>query len=287
MTADLIRAARVTLGGETRTLDLDDDTLPDWVTDALPDLGDKLPRKRYEKRLEALQIELVKLQAWLQETGERLIIVFEGRDAAGKGGTIKRVRQHMNPRTAPIVALPKPTERQQTQWYFQRYAQHLPAAGEAVLFDRSWYNRAGVERVMGFATPDQVARFLQEAPRFEDMLIRDGIHLRKFWLNIRQATQIERFHKRRHDRLKLWKLSPMDVEALERWDAYPQARDAMLAATHTQHAPWSVVRADDKRRARLALMRSLLASLPYGGKDEDVLDEPFRELCGGPEVLRG
>ena len=285
MTEDRVPAARITLGGETRVLDLDDAALPDWVAAAKPDRGPKLGRGTYGAQMDALQRELVKLQAWQAESGERVVCLFEGRDAAGKGGSIKRVRENLNPRRARIVALPKPTERERGEWYFQRYVPHLPSSGEIVLFDRSWYNRAGVERVMDFADEAQVACFLEAAPRFEHMLVRDGIHLRKFWLNVAQATQIERFHDRRHDPLKGWKLSPMDVEALSRWDDYTRARDAMFEATHTDHAPWTVLRADDKRRARLALIASLLDGLDYAGKDESAIDAVDRSMVGGPEVL--
>ena len=266
MTEDRVPEARVRLGGVTRPLDLDDETLPSWVTDALPE-RDRLKRKPYERQLHALQAELVKMQAWQQSSGQRIVCLFEGRDAAGKGGTIKRVREHLSPRAARIVALAKPTERERGEWYFQRYVAHLPTSGELVLFDRSWYNRAGVERVMGFADEAQVKSFLEEAPDFERALVRSGIVLLKFWLTVSQATQIVRFHERRHDPLKSWKLSPMDIEALGRWDAYTKARDAMFAATDTDCAPWTVIDADEKRRARLAVMRTILGAVDYDGKD--------------------
>ena len=267
---DRVPEARVTLGGVTRPLDLDHEALPDWVTEALP-ARDKLKRSDYEDQLRALQLELVKMQAWQQASGQRVVCLFEGRDAAGKGGAIKRVREHLNPRAARIVALAKPTERERGEWYFQRYVAHLPSAGEMILFDRSWYNRAGVERVMGFADEARVRSFLEEAPDFERALVRSGIVLLKFWLTISQATQIARFHARRHDPLKAWKLSPMDVEALSRWDAYTKARDAMFAATDTDCAPWTVIEADEKRRARLAVMRTILGAVDYDGKDEAVV----------------
>ena len=270
MTDDRVPEAQVTLGGVTRPLDLDDETLPTWVTDALPE-RDKLKRSAYEEELQALQVELVKMQAWQQSSGQRIVCLFEGRDAAGKGGTIKRVREHLSPRAARIVALAKPTERERGEWYFQRYVAHLPTDGELVLFDRSWYNRAGVERVMGFADEAQVRSFLEEAPDFERALVRSGMVLVKFWLTIAQATQIARFHARRHDPLKAWKLSPMDVEALGRWDAYTKARDAMFAATDTECAPWTVIEADEKRRARLAVMRTILGAVDYDGKDAGVV----------------
>ena len=281
---DRVPEVQVAMNGETRPLDLDDRDLPNWVTDALPDRGEKLKRKTYDERMGALQRELVKMQAWQEASGARVVCLFEGRDAAGKGGNIKRVRENLNARRARVVALPKPTERERGEWYFQRYARHLPTTGEIVLFDRSWYNRAGVERVMGFAGEAQVEHFLEEAPRFEAMLVRDGIHLRKFWLNIAQATQIKRFHDRRHDPLKGWKLSPMDVAALGKWEDYTRARDAMFAATHTDHAPWTVVRADDKRRARLGLIASLLDGIDYVGKDQGALGAVDRSMVGGPEA---
>jgi polyphosphate kinase 2 len=288
---DRTPAVEVEIGGERRRLDLDE-ALPDWAEGddlsrgAYP-YAERMKRKAYERTLHALQVELVKLQAWQQESGTRIVCVFEGRDAAGKGGAIKRVREHLNPRQVRIVALPKPTERERTEWYFQRYVAHLPAAGEAVLFDRSWYNRAGVERVMGFAEEAQVRRFLHEAPRFEDMLTDDGIVLVKFWLGVDRVTQIRRFHARRHDPLKTWKLSPMDIEALTRWDAYTEARDAMFAATHTEHAPWTVIRANDKRRARIEAIRAILLSCRYEGRDENAIGEPDGRIVGGPEMATG
>ena len=279
---DRVPEVQVTLNGRTRPLDLDDETLPTWVTDALP-ARRKMRRADYEEQLHDLQVELVKLQAWQEASGQRVVCLFEGRDAAGKGGTIKRVREHISPRRARVVALAKPTERERGEWYFQRYVAHLPTTSEMVLFDRSWYNRAGVERVMGFADEDQVQSFLEEAPDFERALVRAGIHLRKFWLTIDQATQIVRFHKRRHDPLKTWKLSPMDIEALGRWDDYTRARDAMFAATHTDCAPWTVVEANEKRRARLGVIRSLLSSLNYDGKDEGKIGKPDDAIVHAPE----
>lgn len=285
MSEDRVPSVDVTLDEQKRPLDLDHQPLPEWATEALPDRGKKLKRKIYDAQLEALQLELVKLQMWQVQSGARVVCLFEGRDAAGKGGSIARVRANLNPRRARIVALPKPTDREQGEWYFQRYVNHLPTTGEIVLFDRSWYNRAGVERVMGFASQTQVEHFLDEAPRFEEMLVRDGIHLRKFWLNIRQATQIKRFHDRRHDPLKGWKLSPMDVAALGRWHDYTDARDTMFSATHTDHAPWTVVIGDDKRRARLGLIASLLTGLDYTGKDDSVLADIDCSMVGGPAIL--
>ena len=229
--------------------------------------AEKLDREIYEAEMYALQKQLVLLQAHLLASGERVMVVFEGRDAAGKGGTIKTYLANLNPRHNLIAALPKPNDRERTQWYFQRYVDWLPAGAETVLFDRSWYNRAGVERVMGYATPQQVEQFLEEAPEFERRITKDGIHLFKFWLSIGREMQLKRFHDRRHDPLKVWKLSPIDLEALGRWDAYTQARDAMFAQTDAPHAPWRVVRANDKRRARLNLIRTVLERLEFSGKD--------------------
>jgi polyphosphate kinase 2 len=233
--------------------------------------AEKLDGETYETQMYALQKQLVLLQAHLLANGERVMLVFEGRDAAGKGGTIKTYLQNLNARHNLIAALPKPNDRERTQWYFQRYVDWLPAGGETVLFDRSWYNRAGVERVMGYATPEQVEHFLHEAPEFERRLTNDGIHLFKFWLSIGREMQLKRFHDRRHDPLKVWKLSPIDIEALGRWDAYTEARDAMFAHTDVPHAPWGVVRANDKRRARLNLIRTVLHRLQFRGKDVEAI----------------
>ncbi|GGQ39617.1 polyphosphate kinase 2 [Streptomyces virginiae] len=222
-----------------------------------------LKRAVYERELLRLQTELVKLQEWVRTEGARLVVVFEGRDAAGKGGTIKRVSEHLNPRVARVAALPKPTERERGQWYFQRYVEHLPAAGEIVLFDRSWYNRAGVEHVMGFCTPAEHQRFLRQCPVFERMLVEDGILLRKYWFSVSDAVQEERFRRRTEDPLRRWKLSPMDLESLTRWEAYSRAKDEMLVHTDTQDCPWYVVESDDKRSARLNMIAHLLSSVPY------------------------
>ena len=256
------------------SFDLEDPVLPDWVEErALASGGypydDTIKDKLYEEELTLLQIELVKLQRYVNESGARLVALFEGRDAAGKGGCIFTMRQYMNPRTARVVALPKPTEKEVGQWYFQRYTEQLPTTGELVLFDRSWYNRAGVEKVMGFCTAAETAEFLKQAPAFEKMLINDGIVLFKFWLNIGREMQLKRFHERRHNPLKIWKLSPIDYAALEQVETTTRkARDAMLAATHSKAAPWTVVRANDKRRARLAIIRHVLAAFAYPGRDD-------------------
>lgn len=266
------------INGEKRVFDLDHPDLPDWVKDGAFASDDypydkKLKWKKYEKRLEDLHAELVKAQYWLQETGERVICLFEGRDAAGKGGTIKAVRQNLNPRNVRTVALAKPTDVEQGQWYFQRYIEHFPTSGEMVLFDRSWYNRAGVEPVMGFCSPKQHQKFLVEAPKFEEMITDEGIHFFKFWLTIGQEMQLKRFHDRRHDEVKVWKLSPIDIKALGLWDAYGDARDLMFEKTHTAHAPWTVIRSNDKRRARLNAIRVILSALPYADKDADRIGE--------------
>jgi polyphosphate kinase len=223
----------------------------------------RLPKKPYERELLRLQGELVEMQEWVRTSGARLVVIFEGRDAAGKGGAIQRVAEFLNPRICRIVALPAPTERQRTQWYFQRYAEHLPAAGEIVLLDRSWYNRAGVERVMGFATQDEVDRFLRQCPVFEGLLIEDGIMLRKYWFSVSDAEQERRFRERMDNPMKQWKLSPMDLESISRWEDYSRAKDDMFAQTDTGHSPWFVVEAEDKRRARINMIAHLLESVPW------------------------
>jgi polyphosphate kinase 2 len=246
-----------------------------------------MPGDTYEKELEGLQAELVKLQAWMQATGARVLSLFEGQDAAGKGGTINVIREYMNPRTARNVALTKPTGTESGQWYYQRYVTHFPTAGEFVTFDRSWYNRAGVEPVMGFCTPEQHMRFLAETPHFEQLIVEDGIHLFKFWLNIGQEMQLKRFHDRRHSPLTNWKFSPMDVAGMGKWEEYAHMRDLMIERTHSVHAPWTVVRSNDKRRARLAVMRSILSALPYAGRDPEALGKQDEKIIGeGPGFLK-
>ena len=240
----------------------------------------KLKREPFEEALVPLQVELVKLQMHLQKTGERLLILFEGRDSAGKGGCIASILEHLNPRSARSVALSKPTETERGQWYFQRYLAHLPASGQIVLFDRSWYNRAGVERVMGFASADQVANFLREAPELEEMLVRDGIRLCKFYLTIGREMQLQRFHERRHNPLKTWKLSDIDIAALAKWDAYTTAQHEMFRFTHTPTCPWTVIRANDQRRARLEAMRVVLSSFDYEGRDKKIIGKPDPKLVG-------
>ncbi|MFD3588348.1 polyphosphate kinase 2 [Streptomyces sp. NPDC058683] len=243
----------------------------------------ELPRKVYEAELLRLQAELAKLQEWVRATGARLVVIFEGRDAAGKGGTIKRVTENLNPRIARIAALPKPTERERTQWYFQRYVEHLPAAGEMVLFDRSWYNRAGVEHVMGFCTAEEYQLFLRQCPIFERMLVESGILLRKYWFSVSDTEQQERFRKRLEDPLRRWKLSPMDLESITHWEAYSRAKDEMLVHTDVPESPWYVVESDDKRRARLNMIAHLLSTLPYHDVPPPVLKLPKRPPSTGYE----
>jgi polyphosphate kinase len=240
----------------------------------------RISNEEYERLKRRLQIELLKLQNYARRTGARHVIVFEGRDAAGKGGTIQRFMQHLNPRSARVVALEKPSEREQTQWYFQRYITHLPAAGEMVLFDRSWYNRAGVEKVMGFCTPEQHAEFLQQAPLFEEMVVNNGIHLTKFWFSVSPAEQRTRFAIRLVDPVRQWKFSPMDMESVNRWDNYTEAKEEMFCATDTDIAPWIVVKSNDKKRARINAMRHLLAKFDYDDKDHEVVGEPDPLIVG-------
>ncbi|WP_432496346.1 polyphosphate kinase 2 [Kineococcus gypseus] len=246
---------------------------------------ERLPRSEYDPVKRLLQIELLKLQKWVKDTGERLVVLCEGRDAAGKGGTIKRFTEHLNPRGARVVALEKPSERESTQWYFQRYVAHLPAGGEIVLFDRSWYNRAGVERVMGFATEEEYERFMRQAPLFEQMLVDDGIHLVKFWFSVTRAEQRTRFAIRQVDPVRQWKLSPMDLESLDRWDEYTAAKEAMFARTDTSFAPWTVVKTNDKKRARLEAMRVVLSRFDYAGKDAAVVGSPDPLLVVGARSI--
>ena len=246
--------------------------------------SERLARKPYEKDLAALQIELVKLQAWVRESGARIAIVFEGRDGAGKGGTISRFRTNLNPRGARVVALSKPTETERTQWYFQRYINHLPAAGEIVFFDRSWYNRGVIEPVFGFCTEAQREHFFVQVKPFEEMLADDGIHLVKFWLNVGRAEQLRRMMARERDPLKQWKLSGIDVKGLGKWDAYTHAIGDTLKRSHTVDAPWTVVRSDDKRRARLNAIRAVLHGLDYDRKDTGALGAIDTKICGGPDI---
>jgi polyphosphate kinase len=223
----------------------------------------KISAELYEAEMFRLQTELVKLQEWTRQTGARILVIFEGRDAAGKGGAIKRITEYLSPRAAPIVALPSPTERERGQWYYQRYVAHLPAKGEIVLFDRSWYNRAGVEKVMGFCTPEEYSRFMRQTPIFEQMLIDDGILLRKYWFSVSDSEQLRRFRSRHRDPVRRWKLSPMDVESINRWEDYSRAKDEMMVHTDTPTSPWLVVESDIKKHARLNIIAHLLSSIPY------------------------
>ncbi|SDU80300.1 polyphosphate kinase 2, PA0141 family [Jiangella alkaliphila] len=244
---------------------------------------ERVPKKRYEKELFRLQAQLVTLQEWVRQEGARVVVVFEGRDAAGKGSTIKRVTQYLNPRIARIAALPAPTERQRTQWYFQRYVEHLPAAGEIVLFDRSWYNRAGVERVMGFCTKEEYIRFLSQAPIFERMLVEDGVLLRKYWFSVSDGEQENRFRSRLEDPMRRWKLSPMDLESISRWEDYSRAKDDMFVHTDIPEAPWYVVESEDKRAARINMIAHLLSTIPYHEVQRRPLELPPRPAAHGYE----
>jgi polyphosphate kinase 2 len=286
-----IAAVKIELRGEKHVWDIDDPVLPNWIDDEALDSGGypykkKLDDEEYEEELEKLQEELVKVQFWQQKSGARVMALFEGRDAAGKGGAIHAIMSYMNPRSARVVALTKPTETEQGQWYYQRYISTFPTAGEFVNFDRSWYNRAGVEPVMGFCTPEQYENFLKSTPRFEKLIVDDGIFFFKFYIDIGREMQLKRFHDRRHSKLKCWKLSPMDIAALAKWDDYSEKRDRMLKETHTDHAPWTVVLGNDKRRARLNMIRHILDALDYTDKDKKVIGDVDRKIIGGPSILK-
>ena len=283
---------------EELELELDDgnlDMLADGATLEAQE-SDKLARRQYFKELFRMQGELVKLQDWVVETGHKVVIIFEGRDAAGKGGVIKRITQRLNPRVCRVAALPAPNDRERTQWYFQRYVSHLPAAGELVLFDRSWYNRAGVERVMGFCSDEQYEEFFRSVPEFERMLVRSGVQVIKYWFSITDDEQNLRFLGRIHDPLKQWKLSPMDLESRSRWEAYTRAKEIMLDRTHIEEAPWWVVQAIDKKRARLNCIHHLLNQIPYEAvehqpvvlptrtRNDDYVRQPIRQEILVPEV---
>ena len=283
--------AQIIVDGKKRRFDIDNPKLPSWVGDEAFGSGEfgyekKLKRSEYEKQLAILSLELVKLQRHMRATGQRVLILFEGRDAAGKGGTINAFRTYLHPRFAKTVALSKPTETEQGQWYFQRYISHFPTDGEMVMFDRSWYNRAGVEPVMGFCSLEQHAQFLEQAPAFERMIADEGIALFKIWLNVGQEMQLKRFHDRRHNPLKSWKLSPIDIKALTKWEDYTAARDVMLKNTHSKHAPWTIVRSNDKRRARLNAIRHVLMKMDYEDKDETAIGKLDKKIIGsGPRFL--
>ncbi|WP_198399265.1 polyphosphate kinase 2 [Caballeronia calidae] len=259
----------------------DDELSPSWREGGYP-YRNLMARRTYEKQKYRLQVELLKLQAWVRDTGQRVVILFEGRDAAGKGGAIKRFMEHLNPRGARVVALEKPSERERGQWYFQRYVEHLPTAGEIVLFDRSWYNRAGVERVMGFCTPREYDEFMQQVPAFERHLSQSGTHVIKLWFSVSRAEQRRRFKEREIHPLKQWKLSPVDLASLDKWDEYTEAKEAMFAHTDSADTPWTVVRSDCKKRARLNAMRYVLHKLPYANRDHKAIGavDPF--IVGRP-----
>jgi polyphosphate kinase 2 len=274
--------------GDFRVLDDDDDD-PVLVThDGQPvdtwregyPYEERMSRPDYDREKRLLQIELLKLQNWMKASGERLVVLFEGRDAAGKGGTIKRFMEHLNPRGARVVALEKPSERESTEWYFQRYVTHLPAAGEMVMFDRSWYNRAGVERVMGFCNRAEYLEFMRQAPELERMLVRSGIHLVKFWFSVSRREQQTRFVIRQVDPVRQWKLSPTDIASLDRWDDYTEAKEAMFFYTDTADAPWTVIKSNDKKRARVQAMRHLLTQFDYANKDDEVVGATDPLLVG-------
>jgi polyphosphate kinase 2 len=268
---------------DPRLLSPDGHPVDTWREDYPYD--ERLSRPEYDHDKRLLQIELLKLQNWCKDTGERLLILFEGRDAAGKGGTIKRFMEHLNPRGARVVALEKPNQRESTQWYFQRYIKHLPAAGEIVLFDRSWYNRAGVERVMGFCDRKEYLEFLREAPELERMLVRSGIRLVKFWFSVTSGEQRTRFAIRQVDPVRQWKLSPMDLKSLDKWDDYTEAKEAMFFWTDTADAPWTVVKSNDKKRARLGAMRHVLSRFGYDGKDLEIVGIPDPQIVGPASLL--
>jgi polyphosphate kinase 2 len=281
----------VRLGGY-RVVDDDDDD-PVLVKDGEPvdtwregyPYPSRLPRSDYEREKRLLQIELLKLQNWIKDSGLRLVVLFEGRDAAGKGGTIKRFMEHLNPRGARVVALEKPSERESTQWYFQRYLEHLPAAGEMVFFDRSWYNRAGVERVMEYCSHAEYLEFMRQAPELERMLVRSGIRLVKFWFSVSRREQQTRFVIRQIDPVRQWKLSPTDIASLDRWDDYTRAKETMFFYTDTTHAPWTLIKSNDKKRARLEAMRHLLSQFDYPLKDAELVGRPDAQLVGRPSQL--
>lgn len=286
---DLTQLSKALLKGESaqsekRRLKADQQLAADWRSGGYP-YQNRLSRKSYEQQKYQLQVELLKLQHWVKASGQRLVILFEGRDAAGKGGTIKRFMEHLNPRGARVVALEKPTTVEQGQWYFQRYVAQLPTRGEIVLFDRSWYNRAGVERVMGFCSDEEYQEFMLQAPDFERQLVRSGIHLIKLWFSVSRDEQRRRFTEREAHPLKQWKLSPIDLASLDKWDNYTQAKEAMFAATDTSYAPWTVIKSDCKKRARLNAMRYVLQRLPYENKDAAAIGCPDPLLVGRANVI--
>jgi polyphosphate kinase len=278
----LLKERRMTRQSEGA--DPDAELVPDWREGGYP-YKNLMSRRSYERQKYRLQVELLKLQAWIKETGQRVVILFEGRDAAGKGGTIKRFMEHLNPRGAHVIALEKPSDVERGQWYFQRYAQHLPTAGELVFFDRSWYNRAGVEKVMDFCTDNEYEEFMRQAPEFERMLVRQGIHLIKFWFSVSRDEQRRRFKERRVHPLKQWKLSPIDMASLDKWGDYTRAKEAMFFYTDTADAPWTVIKSDCKKRARLNALRYVLHRLPYDNKDTERIGRLDPLIVGRANVV--
>lgn len=278
----LLRQRRMTLASASPNPD--DELVEDWRDGGYP-YRNLMQRRNYERQKYRLQVELLKLQAWVKETGQKVVILFEGRDAAGKGGTIKRFMEHLNPRGARVVALEKPTDTERGQWYFQRYIEHLPTNGEIVLFDRSWYNRAGVERVMGFCNDQEYAEFVRQCPEFERMLVRTGTHLIKFWFSVSQEEQRRRFRERKVHPLKQWKLSPVDLASLDKWGDYTKAKEAMFFHTDTADAPWTVIKSNCKKRARLNAMRYVLHKLPYGNKDAKLIGNLDPLIVGRANVV--
>jgi polyphosphate kinase 2 len=270
--------------GAEAQIDPDTELVRNWREGGYP-YKNLMSRKNYERQKYRLQVELLKLQAWVKEKGERIVILFEGRDAAGKGGTIKRFMEHLNPRGARVVALEKPSDVERGQWYFQRYVQHLPTAGEIVMFDRSWYNRAGVERVMNFCTPAQYEEFMREAPEFERHLVNSGTHLFKFWFSVSRAEQRRRFKARERHPLKQWKLSPIDLASLDKWEGYTTAKEAMFFHTDTADSPWTVIKSDCKKRARLNAMRYVLHQLAYTNKDPEAIGQLDPLLVGRAHIV--
>ena len=256
-----------------------------WNADGSYPYKKKMDVLEYEQHKHELQIELLKMQSWVKDTKQRVVILFEGRDAAGKGGTIKRFMEHLNPRGAHVIALEKPNARERNQWYFQRYIQHLPSKGEIILFDRSWYNRAGVEKVMGFCSDQEYLEFLRQAPELERMLVNSGIIVFKYWFSASRIEQFSRFKSRQKDPLKQWKLSPIDMASLEKWDDYSKAKDDMMFHTNTKDAPWTIIRSDDKKRGRINCMRHFLSQLDYTGKDLSIVKEPDPLIVGLPNKL--
>jgi polyphosphate kinase len=276
---EILAGMRVRYDGDDAVLVRADGTAVETWREGYP-YPELMERYEYDVQKRALQIELLKLQYWVKNTGQKVVILFEGRDAAGKGGTIKRFIEHLNPRGARVVALDRPTRVERNSWYFQRYVAHLPTSGEIALFDRSWYNRAGVEQVMGFCSPEEYRQFMRQAPRFESMLVDSGIHLVKFWFSVSRAEQHTRFVVRHLDPVRQWKLSPIDLASLDKWDDFTRAKESMFHYTDTAEAPWTVVKSNDKKRGRLEAMRHVLATLDYAGRDADIVGKPDPLVVG-------